>query len=136
MIFMIYVAFGAEFSKKKCRFEFLSQFLSISKNNHLNWSSGSEYITDLKSLIFWGGLWWPRYCRVHNLPRVLILLPNQWHWIDNFKIFLLVYYMWYFKWIFDFSWKLDGRLKPLSTISKRVYKLSGTVVTMFKGPWL
>ena len=42
----------------------------------------------------------------------------------------------YFKWIFDFSWKLDGRLKPLSTISKRVYKLSGTIVTMFKGPWL
>jgi hypothetical protein len=53
-----------------------------------------------------------------NFHKVLILLPDQFHWIDNFKSFLLVYYMWCFQWILDpheSSWasmKSNERFKP------------------------
>jgi hypothetical protein len=54
MIFMICVAYEAEFFKTNSISEFLSKFHPIKKKNCVNESYGSQYIVDLKSSILGG----------------------------------------------------------------------------------
>jgi hypothetical protein len=54
MIFLIFVAVEAEFSKKIAYLSSSHNFTQFQKTNHPNRSSGSEDIVDLKSTIFGG----------------------------------------------------------------------------------
>jgi hypothetical protein len=113
-------------------------FTQFQKNIHLNQSSGSEDIVDLKSTILGVFRDDDGTAEFITFHRVLRLLPDQCHWIDNFKIFLLVYYMWNYQWIFDFSWKLDGSLKPLRQVLK-IFKPSHLQCkrdTLYRTTWM
>jgi hypothetical protein len=82
-------------------------FTQLKKSNCPNRSFGSEDIADLKSTIF-GEVFMTTdgTTKFINFHRVLRLLPDKYHWINHFKIFLLIYYMWCFRWIFVLkSWQ-------------------------------
>jgi hypothetical protein len=54
VIFLIFVASGAEFFKKIADLSSSHNFTQFQKKNRPNQSSRSEDIADLKSTIFWG----------------------------------------------------------------------------------
>jgi hypothetical protein len=62
-----------------------------------------------------------------TFDRVLRLLPYQCHWIEDFKRFILVYYMWSFQWIFTLQYSMKFEAWKPSRQHFKSSKLQGKI---------